>query len=196
MKSIATPIIVGVLLMCFAQCNCGERNEAAKGLRIVHVPRRVWPGCKSAPEMDELFRSLRPGEEARVKLIFSDPKNSLLPPEVFKITRGSVYFCSKAGYFRLDSNGKVYSSPDGQQEVDVDSSITTPQGISEPSQEIEIDYRAIWNKKSSKLGLDLKFKKQPIQSEEDRGQYIGYIVVKLSQDFDGDVTGWRSCHGI
>ena len=187
---------IATLLGLLSGCRSDKGNNMAKEPRIVHVPHRVWPGSRSAPEMDAVFRELRPGQELQLKVIFADPKNSLVTPEDLTIRRGSIYLYSKTGYFRLDSNGKVYSSPDGQQEMDLESTVMTPAGTREPCQEIEMYYRTIWNTKSSRMPLDVRFNGQPICFEEGQGQYIGYILVRLSDDFDGDVIGWRSCHGI
>ncbi len=137
--------------------------------------------------MDAVFHELRPGQELQLKLVFADRKNYLLPPQALKIKRGSVYFSSKGGYFRLNSKGKVYSNPTGHQELELDSVV----------QQIQIYFNAIWNLQSSNDPTDdFKFKKQPISSEQGEGKYIGYIVVRLSQDFEGEMIGWQSCHGI
>ena len=146
-----------------------------------------------APEMDAIFRELRPGKELKLKLIFSDKKNDLLTPEAFKIKRGSAYFYSEAGYFRLDSKGKVYSNPDGLGEVDLESFYTSPQGVAVPCQDIDIDYSRIMSTKSSKA---LRLKMLPVRTGVDNGEYVCYITVRLSEDFEGEVIGWRSCHGI
>jgi len=180
--------VSGVLLLCLAiwlaQCNRANDNHAANGPRVVHVPHRFLPGLKKAPEMDAVFRDLRPGKEVKLKVVFSDPSDGLLTPNPLKINRGSVYFCSKEGYFRLNSEGNVYSSPDGQHEVDLNSHV----------QEIKISYCTLSNTKSSGE-LELSDIEQAIEWEEADGKYIGYVVVKLSQDFEGDVTGWKSFRG-
>jgi hypothetical protein len=170
------------LLLWLASCNSWKGDRIAQTPRAVCVPRRFWPGCKSAPEMDMVFQELRPGQALTLKLIFADRRNRLVTPEVIAIKSGSVFFYSEAGYFRFDSEGKVYSCPDGEEEVALDSF----------TQQIQIHYDVIWETKSTN---DMKFKKQPIKSETVRGRHIGYIVVRLSPDFEGEMTGWRSCRG-
>jgi hypothetical protein len=181
----------GLLCVCLPNCNSENGELQVKSTRVVHVPRRVWPGCKAAPEMDALFRELRPGQEVKVHLVFEDQQSILVTPEAFQVKRGSVYFYSKAGYFRLDSNGRVLSSPDGTQEVDVMSAVTTVQGVTVASQEIQIRQDAIWNTKSTKLGLDARFLGQPLESLRENGKYVAAIVVKMSEDFEGQIGGWR-----
>lgn len=180
MKSL--PFVSVLFFLCLSGCDMGNDNNVAKGPRVVHVPNLTWPGMKKNPEMDAVFRDLSPGEEIKLKIVFPGPKVSLVTPEVPKIERGSVWFYSKAGYFRLDSNGKVYSNPDGKNEVELDSFI----------QWVEINYDALWNTKSTN---EMRFKKLPIKWEENNGEYTGYVTVKLSQDFKGDLTGWRSYRG-
>ena len=177
--------IIGAIITCSLQCNSERKGEHAKATRVVRIPRRNWPGCTSAPEMDELFQLLRPGEETQVKVMFADAKNSLQLTTAPRITKGSVFFVSRAGYFRIDNKGKVYSSPDGQHEAELDVSYHG----------IEINYNSISNTSASSQ-TDLKYKIQPIKWEVIEGCNTGYISIRLSDDFKGDVLGWFSCLGM
>lgn len=186
MQSTITWLIGMGLLFCCVNCKSEREASPIQEPRVVHVPHRIWPGCKAAPEMDAVFQDLHPGQEVKLKLIFASRKNNLVTSKVFKIKRGSIYFYSEAGYFRLGSDGKVYSAPDGQQEVLLDTSYWG----------INIDYNSVFNTSASGPDLDLKYKIQPIASEEINGKFISYIVVRLSEDFEGEIVGWQSCHGI
>lgn len=168
-------------------CHGKEGTDTNNRLRVVRIPTIVWPGFKSVPDMDAVFRDLRPGDKVDLKLVFPNGQYPypLVNPQARNIRKGSVFFYSKSGYFRLSHAGKVYSNPNGKQEVELDP--TSPEVV------IEIGYSQICNSNST---INWELRNQPLTHEEANGQYIGYITVELSADFEGELAGWRVYHGL
>jgi hypothetical protein len=184
LKLAAVLLVVGVALIAIAGWHRARTIEPGPGEIVVHVPRKFWPGSKPAPEMDQLMRRLRPGEEVRIKLVFADSHNHLAFPVDIDIRRGSLFIVTHSGYFRIDSQRKLFSCPTGEDELDLEARQPTlaiySGGISAPTSLDEPDFR---------------FQVQNVAWREEKGQYIAYIAVKKSPDFEGDVTGWRSTRG-
>lgn len=190
----AALLIVGVVLIAVAGWNLARTIEPGPGEVVVHVPRRFWPGSKPAPEMDAVVRRLRPGETIRIKLVFADARNDLATPQRIDIRRGSLTFHTGAGYFRLDDRQRVFAAVDGTPEVDLEASNTDSSGKRYPNPQVWINPRAA-GVTNSPLAVDLALKIQPLESHAEKGQFIAYLTLEKSLDFEGDISGWRSSRG-
>ena len=191
MKLAVVLLLVGVALISVAGWTISRTIEPGPGEVVVYVPRKFWPGSKPAPEMDEVVRRLRPGEAARIKLVFAGSRNDLSTPPEINIRRGSLFVRTKTGYFRLDDQQRVYATVKGASEIDLEASNTDSHGKCYPNPNLWIGPRAAGVTNSSRA-VDLALKIQPLQSHEEKGQFIAYVTLEKSPDFEGDVTGWRT----
>jgi hypothetical protein len=187
-------LLVGVALIAVAGWSLSRTIQPGPGEVVVHVPRKFWPGSKPAPEMDEVVRRLRPGETIKIKLVFADANNDLSTPQSIDIRRGSLTVHSRVGRFRLDDRKRVFAAVDGTPEIDLEASNTDSNGRSYPNPSVWISPRAA-GVTNSPLAVDLALKVQPLESHAEKGQFIAYVTLEKSTDFDGNVTGWRSSRG-
>lgn len=180
----AALLLLGAVLISFAGWSLSRTIQPGPGEVVVHVPRKLWPGSKPAHEMDEVVRRLRPGETAKIKLVFANSRNHLACPADIEIRRGSLFVFTHSGYFRIDSERRIFSCPTGEHELDLQAHQPTlaifSGGISAPT---TLEER------------DIKFQIQTVASREERGQTVAFIAVQKSPDFEGDVTGWQSSRG-
>lgn len=187
-------LLVGVALISVAAWNLSRTMEPGSGEVVVHVPRQFWPGSKPAPEMDEVVRRLRPGETIKIKLVFADANNDLSTPQSIDIRRGSLTIRSKSGHFRLDNRQRLFAAVDGTAEVDLEASNTDSHGKRYPNPSVWISPSAA-GVTNSPLAVDLAVKIQPLESTTQQGQFVAYVTLEKSPDFDGDLSGWRTSRG-
>ncbi len=190
----AALLLLGAVLISFAGWSLSRTIQPGPGEVVVHVPRKLWPGSKPAPEMDEVVRRLRPGETIKIKLVFADANNDLSTPQSIDIRCGSLTIRSKSGHFRLDDRQRVFAAVDRTPEVDLEASNTDSSGDSYPNPRVWINPRAA-GVTNSPLAVDLALKIQPLESHAEKGQFIAYVTLEKSPDFEGDLTGWQISRG-
>ena len=190
----AALLLLGAVLISFAGWSLSRTIQPGPGEVVVHVPRKLWPGSKPAPEMDAVVRQLRAGKAVRIKLVFTNGNNELSTPQVIDIQRGSLTIFTKAGYFRLDDRNRVFAAVDETPDVDLEASNTDSHGRRYPNPSVWISPRAA-GVTNSPLAVDLALKVQPLESHAEKGQFVAYVTLEKSTDFDGNVTGWRSSRG-